>query len=94
VANYRIAPNALADLERIWLYGLEKWGEKAADAYLAEFFKHFENLAKQPRLYALSPLRKGYRRSMCGKESIYYRINGETVEIMAIIGRQDLETHL
>jgi toxin ParE1/3/4 len=31
---------------------------------------------------------------VCGVDSIYYRIEGETVEIMAIIGRQDLEEWL
>ncbi|EDZ65316.1 hypothetical protein NOC27_1994 [Nitrosococcus oceani AFC27] len=42
----------------------------------------------------MDELRAGYRRSVCGSDSVYYRIVGETVEIMAIIGRQDLEAWL
>jgi toxin ParE1/3/4 len=43
---------------------------------------------------AVDDIREGYRRSVCGVDSIYYRIEGETVEIMAIIGRQDVEEWL
>jgi len=94
MANYRISPNAEADLERIWFYGLEHWGVKAADRYHSAFFDHFEELAAQPLLHAISDIREGYRRSICGKDSVFYRVDGETVEIMAIIGQQDLNEWL
>lgn len=94
MANYRISPHARADLERIWLYGLEHWGEEAADEYLAAFFTHFEELAQQPLLYTLIDFRPGYRRSICGKDSVYYRLDGDVVEIMAIIGHQDADKWL
>ena len=35
-----------------------------------------------------------YRRSPCGADSIYYRVDGNDVEIMSIIGRQDIEEWL
>lgn len=90
MASYRISPNAEADLERIWLYGLDHWGLEAADSYHCAFFHHFQELAEQPLLYAASDIREGYRRSVCGNESVFYRIDGETIEIIAIIGQQDL----
>lgn len=94
-AGYRLSPNAEADLERIWHYGLEQWGIDAADRYYAAFFKHFEQLAAQPLLYPVADdIREGYRRSVCGKDSVYYRIEAGTIEIMAIIGRQDLDNWL
>jgi toxin ParE1/3/4 len=40
---------------------------------------------------AVEFIRKGYRRSVCGVDSIYYRIEGDTVEIMNILGRQDTD---
>ena len=40
MANYRISPNAKDDLERIWRYGVDRWGMEAADAYHATFFDH------------------------------------------------------
>jgi len=89
MGNYRLREEAEADLERIWFYGLEHWGLEATDTYHAAFFDHFEQLAEQPLLYPATDIRAGYRQSVCGADSVYYRIDGETVEIMAIIGQQD-----
>ena len=36
-------------------------------------------------------IREGYRRSVCGVDSIYYRVEGGIVEIMAILGQQDVD---
>ena len=62
---------------------------------MQRFFRHFEQLAAQPLLYpAVDGIRDGYRRSLCGRDSVYYRVKADTIEIMAIIGRQDLEKWL
>ena len=92
--NYRLREEAETDLERIWFYGLEHWGLEAADAYYAAFFDHFEQLAEQPLLYPASDFHEGYRRSVCGSDSVFYRIDGETVETMTIIGQQNLDEWL
>ena len=39
-------------------------------------------------------IRKGYRRSVCGVHSIYYRIEEEEVIIVRILGRQAPEEAL
>ncbi len=91
MGKYKVSPQAEADLYRIWLYGLEHWGLAEADQYYAAFFERFEQLADQPLLYsAVEHIGKGYRRSVCGVDSIYYRVNGDYVEIMTIIGQQDV----
>jgi toxin ParE1/3/4 len=43
---------------------------------------------------AVDDIRAGYRRSVCGADSIYYRVQGDTVEILAIVGQQDLDNWL
>ena len=92
MGNYRLSENAKADLTRIYRRGLREYGEAQADKYYESLFERFEQLAEQPLLYqAVDNIRLGYRRSVCGSDNIYYRIDGETVEIMAIIGQQDLE---
>ena len=92
MGNDRLSENAKADLTRIYRRGLREYGEAQADKYYESFFERFEQLAEQPLLYqAVDNIRPGYRRSVCGSDSIYYRIDGENVEIMAIIGQQDLE---
>jgi len=92
MGNYRLSENAKADLTRIYRRGLREYGEAQADKYYQAFFERFEQLVEQPLLYqAVDDILPGYRRSVCGSDSIYYRIDGETVEIMAIIGQQDLD---
>lgn len=95
MGTYRLSENAREDLRRIYRRGLREYGEAQADEYYNALFDRFEQIAEQPFLYpAVDDIREGYRRSVCGVDSIYYRIEGETVEIMAIIGRQDLEEWL
>ena len=95
MANYRISETAKADLRRIYRRGVRQHGESQADRYYDAFFERFELLAEQPYLYqAVDDIREGYRRSVCGVDSIYYRVDGDTVEIMSIIGQQDLEDWL
>jgi len=65
-------------------YFWREHGEDQAEAYYNAFFDRFELLAEQPLLYpAVDSIRAGYRRSVCGVDSIYYRVQGGAVEIMA-----------
>jgi toxin ParE1/3/4 len=56
-------------------------------------FDRFEEIAERPNSYpAVDHIRKGYRRSVCGVDSIYYRVDDNgIVEIMAILGSQDTD---
>jgi toxin ParE1/3/4 len=95
MSGYRLSPNAEADLYRIWLYGLEQWGMAAADAYHQALFERFEAIAANPKLFlAVDHIRAGYRRCSHQTDSIYYRIDAEAVEIIAILGRQDAKKWL
>ncbi len=61
-----------------------------ADKYFDSYFC-FDLIAERPFSFeSFDYIKKGYRRFVLGSDSIYYRINNITVEIMAIIGRQDL----
>ena len=92
MANYRISEDAKEDLRRIYRRGVREYGEAQADQYYDAFFDRFEELAEQPYLYqAVDNIREGYRRSVCGADSIYYRIDGDTVKVMAILGQQEVD---
>ena len=97
MAKYKLSEVAKGDLIRIHQYGVEKFGMAQADKYFDSFFEYFEIIAHEPYSFeAVDYIREGYRRCVCGSDSIYYRINNEekTIEIMAIIGRQDLRNIL
>ena len=96
MANYKLSKVAKEDLIRIHHYGVNKFGITQADKYFNTFFEYFEIIANQPYSFeAVDFIREGYRRCVCGSDSIYYRINEKKeVEIMAIVGRQDLSNLL
>ncbi len=90
--NYVLSKEADEDLIRIHEFGVYKFGETQADNYFLAFFKQFEVIAKNPYLYpSIDYLGKGIRRCVCGVDSIYYRVNDKTVEIITLIGRQHIE---
>ena len=91
MAEYRLSNEAKEDLIRIHQYGVEKFGMAQADKYYNSFFEYFDIIAQQPFSFeSIDYIRNGYRRCACGSDSIYYRIYNGIVEIMAIVGRQDL----
>ncbi len=93
--TYKLSNNAQDDLQRIWRYGLLHYGEAQADAYFYSLITHFEVITTEPYLYpSVDDIRPGYRKSVCGVDNIYYRIVNDTVEIMAILGRQDSDKWL
>ena len=92
MAKYRLSNSAKADLIRIHQYGVKKFGMTQADNYFESFFKYFDIIAQNPFSFeSVDFIKQGYRRCLCGSDSIYYRINEDMVEIMAIVGRQDLD---
>ncbi len=95
MATYRLSQNAKDDLQRIYLYGVNQFGEAQADQYFWQFFAAFERIAENPSLYpSVEYIRRGYRRCQCGSDSIFYRVSDNVVEIMAIIGGQDVDDWL
>jgi toxin ParE1/3/4 len=81
--------NAEEDLIRIHDYGTGQFGIIQADKYYDEFFNYFEKIASNPLMFPISRQNPSYRSCVCGVDTIYFRINNDLVEIMAIIGRQD-----
>jgi toxin ParE1/3/4 len=95
MVQYKLSEEAKNDLIRIHHYGVEKFGLTQADKYFESFFEYFDLIAKRPFSFeSVDYIKKGYRRCVCGIDSIYYKINSNRVEIMAIVGRQDLNKKL
>lgn len=90
MAEYRISNVAKADLIRIHQYGSVQFGTEQADKYFNDFFDKFELIAERPYAFeSVNFIKSGYRKCVCGADTIFYRIDNGTVEIMTIIGRQD-----
>ena len=90
MGEYRLSQSARNDLIAIAQYGDEHFGVAQSDLYRDQLKQRFSVLAAQPKLYpAVDHIRPGYRRSVCGSHSIYYRIDAQSVEIVRILKHQD-----
>ena len=91
MAKYKLSNEAKEDLIRIHQYGIKKFGTDQADKYFNTLFGYFDIISKNPFSFeSVDHIKEGYRRCVCGSDSIYYKINNGVVEIMVIVGKQDL----
>ncbi len=92
MAEYRLSNAAKEDLIRIHHFGVKKFGIAQSDKYFDAFFDYFETIAERPFAFeSVDFIKAGYRKCPCGSDTIYYRINDNMVEIMAIVRMQDLQ---
>lgn len=94
MSNYKLSNVAKEDLIRIHSYGVKQFGMTQADKYFNTFFEYFDLIAQSPYSFESVDFKEGYRRCVCGSDCIYYRITDTMVEIMAIVGRQNLKNIL
>lgn len=95
MARYKLSNAAQEDLIRIHRYGIKTFGMTQADKYFDMFFDYFDIIAQRPFSFeSVDYIKVGYRRCVCGSDSIYFKVNNDIVEIMAIVGRQDLNNIL
>ena len=95
MAKYKLTNEAKNDLIRIHHYRVKKFGMTQADKYFESFFEYFDIIAERPFSFeSVDYIKKGYRRCACGVDSIYYKVNETIVEIVTIVGRQDLNEKL
>ena len=87
--SYKLNILAEEDMTRIFEYGIGRFGLLQANKYYDMLFDCFSKIASNPFLFpdALR-FRQGYRYCVCGVDTIFYKINTNEIEIMAIIGRQ------
>ncbi len=87
MATFKLNEEAEDDLERLYEHGILSFSLAQADRYYDGLIEHFYKLAENPYLWqTVDSIRVGYRYV---SDSIYYRIVGDTVEIMRILGSQD-----
>ena len=76
----------------IFEYGLGRFGLLQANKYYDMLFDCFSRIASNPFLFPNAiRYREGYRFCVCGVDTIFYKINADNLEIMAMISRQNFE---
>jgi toxin ParE1/3/4 len=62
--------------------------------YYDSFFEYFDIIVQNPYSFKSVGFIKKIIVDVCGSDSIYYKINDDVVEIIAIVGKQDLKDKL
>ena len=88
--NLHLTIDAEEDIERIYEYGLGRFGLQQANKYYDMLFECFDKIASNPFLF---PVVINYedveRYCVCGVNTIFYNVDGYEIEIVTIVGRQD-----
>lgn len=91
MSSYRLSKAAENDLIEIAEYGDEQFGVTQSNKYRDQLKRRFALIATQPLFFPeVNHIHEGYRRSVCGSHSIYYKIEGDVILIVRILGKQDL----
>lgn len=94
--GYALSPAARADVGHIWHYTVEHWSEQQAERYVRSIQAACEALSDGLRVgQPANDVRPGYRKATVGSHVIFYRMQGNTVEVVRILyQRMDIERHM
>ncbi len=82
----RLSKLALADLEEIHDFTLNRWVEEQASHYLGMLWDALEEIQMDPTRWRLRPdIHKEARVRVCGRHLIIYRIHNERVEVSRLL---------
>lgn len=83
--RFRLTKRAVADMRSIGRYTTENWGTVQRNKYLRQLNARFAWLAENPRLgKSRGDLDERYLCFPEGEHLIFYRIDGDTIEVIGI----------
>jgi toxin ParE1/3/4 len=96
--RYALSPAAVADLQQIWDYTYERWGDAQAEQYTREIQRAIERVADNPLIgRTCDNVRAGYRKHAVGSHALYYRIVDVDVDMIDVVRvlhqRMDVDRH-
>lgn len=94
--RYRLTKKAVSDMRSIGRYSTQNWGVAQRNRYLRQLNIRFAWLAENPRLGSdRSDIDQRYLCFPEGEHLIFYRIDGDTIEIIGLPHRRmDVAAHL
>ena len=78
------------DFAGIYEFGVTHFGIHQAELYIQKLSRHLEHLLESPLIApSAEEFLSGYRRSVVGQHSVYYRMTDSGILIGRILGRQN-----
>jgi toxin ParE1/3/4 len=85
MSGYVLSPRAQADLEEIWNFTAERWGEDQAARYVLDIRAAIEAVVRDPRRgRACDHIRAGYRKYPAGSHMLFFRVVREGIDVVRI----------
>ena len=96
MAGFFLRPRAVADLDGIWDFTVERWGEKQAKRYVDGIRDAIARLAANPKLgRPYGEARDGYFKIATGSHVVIYRIVDGRIGVERILHQaMDIKSHL
>lgn len=94
--RFLLRKQAENDLADIWRFTERRWNVEQADRYFRRIIDALTQLAGRPDLgRRCDEIRDGYRRYNVGSHVIFFRMDGENVDVVRILhARRDFIRHL
>jgi toxin ParE1/3/4 len=94
--HVRYSPRALRDLNEIWTYSFDHWGEERTDAYVIAIRDTMALLSSNPGLSRdAEEIRPGLRKYSVGSHILFFRIDNKEIAVTRILhSRMDVDRHI
>ncbi len=87
--SLKVAKRAQEELQGIWQYTLDKWGQEQAESYLQALENAFHRLLTHPESgYRRPDIFSGCHHLKVRKHLVFYTIAGDYVEVLAVLHQQ------
>ncbi|BBX18754.1 plasmid stabilization protein ParE [Mycolicibacterium duvalii] len=96
MTRYVLSPAARADLDEIWDFTRDLWGDDQAENSVRETERAILRVVGNPMIgRACDEVWPGYRRHAVGSHTLYYRVIGDVIDVVRILHkRMDVDRHL
>lgn len=95
MGRFVLSPRAQQDLDDIWDFSAERWGDDRADSYVRGIRAAIETIAADPRRGQECGFRVGYFQYSAGRHILFFKRLADGVDIIRILHQSmDFERHL
>lgn len=94
--SFVLTPAAEIDLDDIWDYSVENWGERQAERYIRMIYETIIGLTDGTQLsHSAQKVRPDYRKVLVGSHVIFFKEDERVVDVIRILHqRMDPSSHL
>ncbi len=92
----RLSPKAKSDINSIWDYTYDKWGQEQAEKYVCDLWDNIQLLKKDLSLSCdINNIRVGYKKIRSGSHVVFFKVTNDDIDVIRILHKQmDFDRHL